>query len=549
MIRAAREPSRSPRLSRSWVAAVASVMLLLVSWPAAVSPGPGGGEPLEASPRSAQSGPATRNTAAPTDTSAANVLTALRTTGALATAHAQDTSLPDLGYQAAATVSDAQERALGRRFLRHLRRHLTFVEDPEVIAYTENLGYRLVAASGSNQEFRFFVIEDPTLNAFAVPGGLVFVHTGLFLHTRTESELAGVVGHEIAHVTQRHIARMIARSKEQTIPTMGAVLAAILLSGQAGAATLAATQAAVIEDQLRYSRTFEQEADALGIQTMARAGFDPQGMADFFERMQQAMRIYESAAPEFLRTHPLTFTRVAEARARADRLPSIQPPPDDDFAYTQARIRALLSGTSGRTDRQLSGTGDFDIAPGAARPRAEVSQYEEVLRLRARGEHEPARERLASLLAGDPDRVAYHVAAAEIEMSAGDPAQAVRRLQQALERIPDDPVLRHHLSEALITDRQFEEARREVRTLLRQRPDDHRLHALLSRAAAGMDLHFEAHQALAEHFFHLDDLESAIEQIRRARDLAGDSFFQRESATARLTQLTDALEQRRRREE
>ena len=188
--------------------------------------------------------------------------------------------LPDLGDYSGSVLSAAQERKLGREFMRDLQFQLPFVNDLELLAYLNGLGNRLVRASDQpGRRYTFYIVEDNTLNAFAVPGGHITVHTGLFTRTRHEAELASVLAHEIAHITQSHIARMVAQSKRSNLPAMAALIAAILVGGQVGSAAVVGTQAALAEQQLTYSRTFETEADAIGIRTLAGAGFDPRARA------------------------------------------------------------------------------------------------------------------------------------------------------------------------------------------------------------------------------------------------------------------------------
>src|SRR6185436_6069748 len=200
----------------------------------------------------------------------------------------------------------------------------SYVDDPEVSEYLAALGSRLSQASiGARQDFEFFAIRDPSINAFALPGGFIAVHTGLISTSETESELASVLSHEIAHVTQRHIARMLGQQQQMQMPMLAALAAAILLGRSrpdlaSGAAV--AAQAGAVQTQLSYSRDFEREADRLGFRALETAGFDPHAMAGFFEKMQRASRIADDGTmPGYLRTHPVTIERIADAQNRATR--------------------------------------------------------------------------------------------------------------------------------------------------------------------------------------------------------------------------------------
>ena len=230
--------------------------------------------------------------------SAPLLLAALITFAVPARAHAQNLNLPDLGGVADIALSPQAERRLGESIMRDIRRDPDYVEDPEVTDYLDTLGDRLVnALPGANQDFEFFAVRDPAINAFALPGGFVGVNTGLINIADNESELASVLAHEITHVTQRHIARLLSQQQQMQLPTMAAMVAAILLGNSrpdlaAGAA--AAVGAGNVQAQIRYTRSYEQEADRIGFQRLVAAGFDPQGMPEFFEKDRKSTRLNSS---------------------------------------------------------------------------------------------------------------------------------------------------------------------------------------------------------------------------------------------------------------
>src|SRR5574340_139511 len=252
--------------------------------------------------------------------------------------------LPDLGEVSRQYFSDQEEQAIGRAIMRDVYVDPRYLDDPEIEAYLNQLGYKLVSVSTRNQrEFTFFVVSDPTINAFAMPGGNIGVHTGLLLAAQSESELASVVAHEIAHVTQDHIARMVAAQSQSQWPTMAALALALLAARSnpnVASAAIASTQAYSIQNQLNYSRDYEREADRLGYDMLTRAGFDPHAMSEFFERLQRANRFYDTSAPAYLRTHPLTTDRIADMEARSESAPYRQVPDSLDFQLVRARLRA-----------------------------------------------------------------------------------------------------------------------------------------------------------------------------------------------------------------
>lgn len=448
-----------------------------------------------------------------------------------------DLDLPELGDPSATVLSPAEERRIGREFMQDARRQLTFVDDPELKSYVEDLGRRIAGSSNlPAEEFHFYLIADPTLNAFAVPGGHVSVHTGLIAATRTESELAGVIAHEVAHVTQRHLPRMIAQSQQAMLPTLGAILAAVLIGGQAGAAAVASTNAAMLERQLAYSRDFEREADSLGIRTLARAGFDPDALPGFFEQMQEASRIYESSAPEFLRSHPLTYKRIAESRSRAESYSVGEVPSSSRYLHMREKVRALFE-SAGSYMREETAAVDREEAALARR-------YGEALSLMAERRYDEARAAMGALAREHPDRPYYAVGRAEIETAAGNFGDALEILEAAAARFPEYTPLERYRAGALLRTGDAAGAKRVLRKLLRSEPPDAALYGMLARAAGDMDQLFEAHQALAEQAYLQGELREALRQLDRALSYAGDSEYARASAEARIREISAELQRR-----
>ena len=446
--------------------------------------------------------------------------------------------LPDLGDYSASVLSAAEEQRLGREFMREIRRQLDFVDDLELITYINRLGQNLVKNSDQpNRPFSFYLVRDSTLNAFAVPGGHITMHTGLITATQHEAELASVIAHEIAHITQSHMARMLARAKRQNIPALAAMIAGILLGGQAGTAAIAATQAGLIERQLQYSRTFEQEADAIGIGTLARASYDPRAMPAFFNRLQQYSRGQESNAPEFLRTHPLTYSRIAESVSRAEQYPRVENPDETQFLLMQAKIRALYGGTN-----PAKVANSF-----AARLEANnfqnftAERYGHALSLMSNGQYDLARNKMLALLEEDPDRLSYVIALGQIETMAGRPANAVEVYEAGQAKHPDNIVLDLYFVDTLIGHEQYDKAKKILKRHLLVNRANPRLHWLLARAEGESGNHLSAHQELAEYHYHTGNLHEALRQLTLAKKYTGDSFYAQSSVTARIEEIEQQL--------
>src|SRR5262245_28704250 len=262
--------------------------------------------------------------------------------------------LPDIGSPASSALTLDDEYRIGLQIVRQLRDEGQVIEDPEATEYLQAVGSRIVAqASGdSGQKFSFFFVRDDTINAFALPGGFIGVNYGLVLATRNEAQLAGVLAHEVAHVTQRHIARRIHSQGRQSIATMAAILAAILVGAATGSSDammggVSMAQGAAMQQQINFTRANENEADRVGMGFLAAAGFDPYGMPDFFETMGRRMGLAagnRNALPEILQSHPVAANRIAESRARAAQYTEIKQLPES-VSYQLARERLRVIST------------------------------------------------------------------------------------------------------------------------------------------------------------------------------------------------------------
>src|SRR5688500_16049482 len=255
-------------------------------------------------------------------------------------------ALPDLGSAGDSSLAPQVERRIGEAIMRDIRfREPTYLDDPEVADYLGNLGSRLAQNSaGARQDFEFFAMRDHTINAFALPGGFVGVHTGLLLAAESESEVASVLAHEVAHVTQRHIARMLGQQQQMQLPMLAALAAAVLLGRSRpdlASGAVAAASAGAAQSQLSYSRDFEREADRIGFQALEAAGFDVHAMGSFFEKLQRGMRVADDGTvPGYLRTHPVTTERIADAQNRAASLPYKQHLDSPELQIVRAKLRA-----------------------------------------------------------------------------------------------------------------------------------------------------------------------------------------------------------------
>lgn len=453
----------------------------------------------------------------------------------LVTQQASASDLPDLGEVSQNSFSLRDEARVGSAIMRDIYADPQYYDDPELTEYLNNLGYRLVAASPENRrEFQFFVIKDNTLNAFALPGGYIGVHTGLIKAAQSESELAGVLGHEIAHVTQRHLARMIQSQNQSVLPSLAALAVAILAARsnpQVASGALAAAQAVSIQKQLNFTRENEREADRIGLQIMSGAGFDQRGMASFFERLQKFGRLYENNAPAYLRTHPLTTERIADIQNRVTSLPARQVADSLEFQLLRAKLRA----EEGRPEVAVKTFGDelretrFNSAAAA--------HYGLTLALMRAGQYDRAEQELRKLRQSGATSPMIELLAARIRQEAGDSAAALQRYRDARARFPAYRPLVYAYTDALLLAGQGEAALQLLNEQISLFADDYRLYQRQSRAYALLGKDFLRHHAQAEAYVRQGNLTAAIEQLQiglRSRD--GD-FYQMSIAESRLREL------------
>jgi len=449
---------------------------------------------------------------------------------------AENEVLPELGDSATRILSPAEEQRIGKRFMRQLLRERNYVDDRELGAYLNQLGAKIGAhASLRGGRITVHLLENAKLNAFALPGGHITFHTGLLLTSADEDELASVMGHEIAHISQRHLPRMLAKAEASKLPAAAAIMAAILIGGKAGLAGLTVANAALLSSQLAYSRDFEREADAIGITLLAGAGYDPAAMARFFNKLERHGGI--GGAPEFLRSHPLSYNRIAEAESRAAAYPPLAAPADArDFYLAQAKIRALYAP---RSDDTLEYFRDQAAKNDGAKKQAAVYGMAQAQRKMRR--FDAARKTLQPLLAAHPEVVAFQLARAEIDLAAGQSAAAAARHARLSAARPDLPYLTHYHANALLAAGEAAAAKRVLRRQLRRHKEMFTLYPLLSKSNVQLGLLAEAHQATAEFHVALGDYPAAVASLQLALREAGEKGYLHESLSARLHQLQEAL--------
>lgn len=444
--------------------------------------------------------------------------------------------LPELGDVASNELSLATEKKIGEQIMHEIRwREPSYLEDTDIEAYLNQLGGRLAAVSNDpGFGFYFFAINDPNINAFAMPGGYIGVHTGLITSAQTESELAGVLGHEIAHVTQRHIARQVFQSSRigmASMVAMGLALLAARSSSQAAGAAIVTTQAGALSAQLAFSRDFEREADRQGFDTLRKAGFDVRGMGGFFSRLQRAVRLYENNATAYLRTHPLTGERLTDMQNRELQVPYRQVADSIDFHLVRAKVRAM----QGRPSDAIK---DLETLLGEKKFASEAAIHYGLAFAYTRAQDWPAAEReigaVRRLKVSAP--MLEHLAA-DVRIGQGDAAGGLRLYHDAMVRYPFNLALLYGYGGALIGNRQFAESLRFTEAQLRNYPSDVRLHRMRAESYAGLGRKGMQHRALAEVFALQGQTAAAVEQLELAQKAGDANFYEMSSIDARLREL------------
>lgn len=480
-------------------------------------------------------------------------------------AHIFADDLPDLGDVSQATITPHQERQIGLQIMRQIRADPSYLNDAEIAGYLNNLGNRLISSSNearADQSFEFFALQDPSINAFALPGGFMGFNSGLIVAAQSESELAGVMAHEIAHVTQKHLARMISGQQHIGLITSIAALALAILASrsnpQAAQAVLATAQAGAIQSQLNFTRKHEKEADRIGFQILHKAGFDPHGMSAFFERLQNAGRYYENGAPSYLRTHPLTYERIADIQNRTRELSYRQVLDSLDFHLVKAKLKALQGNT---TDTVI----EFDSRIQDRRYANEIAErYGLIYALLRDKQYQRADRELSELYRvmqsdesssvlrnhrlGKPviieseylqSGAMIETLGARVKLANKQVTDAFKIYQAALRAYPQHRALVYDYIAALLQHKSAQAALDYINKQSQIIHDDINLYRLEAQCHAALGNHMLQHRAQAEIYIQEGKYHAAIEQLEIALRKDNGNFYQLSSVEARLRQLKE----------
>lgn len=421
--------------------------------------------------------------------------------------------LPTIGDATSATISIEEEHRLGQAWIRVLRAQTPQLNDPLVYSYVENLIYQLATFSNlPDRRLTLAVLDNPTLNAFAVPGGIVGVHSGLFQYAETEGQFASVLAHELSHLSQRHYASSVEQARKslplQLATIFGSILLAAAGGGDGATAAIATGQAALQQQQLAFSRQNEREADNIGMEVMIQAGYDPLSMPNMFTQMQQASRFQGNLIPEFLLTHPVTESRIADSQSRAAQLPAGGK--RDSLQYQIMRARIAVHQNS-------------DVAKGYKVFKAELNRHPEALQHYAfalaairNNQFQEAQTSVDFLLDLDPETIVYKLLQAELWLANEAADKAEKLLSQQLALYPDNHPLTVTYIQSLRLQDKNQQAVETLKHHLRLYPNDTHLWYELAEAYGLTDNILGVHQARVQYFLLIGATRKAEEHIRIA---------------------------------
>jgi predicted Zn-dependent protease len=449
-------------------------------------------------------------------------------------------NLPELGNSASNVLSDAEEREYGESLIRQMRAYELLVEDPLITDFFSDMGFNL--ASNSDQPeaaFTFVVLDEQMINAFAAPGGVIALHSGLILLADTQDEVAGVLSHEIAHITQLHMYRAFEKGKSMNIIALLAMMGLILASGGNGEVITGAVMGAqgmAAQARINFTRHNEIEADRVGIRTLSASGYDPQGMADFFEKMGQTSRANGEGPPEFLRTHPVSVNRIAEAKSRIQNLPPVEPSEGRKFYIVQARLRALLEDDPRKTIEHFQ----TELEKPLSEARRIGNLYGLAIARQKNAEYDEAEALLSELLEAEPSRLAFQLQMANLQRARGQHEMAVNALAELYHTFPGNQAIALEYGKALLEKGLPEQAATASKILKQQlvkRKNDPALYALYARAASLSGNDINATEAIAESYYQRGGTEEAITQLESLTKRSDLDYYQRARVSARLMEL------------
>jgi predicted Zn-dependent protease len=455
--------------------------------------------------------------------------------------------LPDLGDVSQAALTPLQERQIGQQSMMQIRAGKQYLDDAEINDYLNQLGAKLVENSPEpSLDFEFFAVDDYSVNAFALPGGFIGVNAGLLLITQSESELASVLSHEISHVTQHHLARMIEGQRGDSLISMAAIAIAILAartSPQAAEATIASVQAGNIQKQLNFTRANEEEADRIGLQLLQKSGFNTHAMPEFLERLQKATRLLDSNAPNYMRTHPITSDRIAEIENRIHNQPYRLIPDSLDFQLVRTKLIAAQKTAPDAIAYFSDALGTQNYGNPIAQRYGLVSALLRDNQIQRAAQELTILRKQAKTNPMSKNSPMIETLAGQVLRATKNYTEALAFYRTAVQNFPQHRALIYDYTDLLLQDNQAEIAVKLLTEQLTRHPSDTTLYDLQARAYAMQGKTLEQHQAQAYSYAWQGNLHAAIEQLELAKQ-AGGSFYQLSTIESDLRELREMLDAR-----
>ena len=455
----------------------------------------------------------------------------------------ENISLPDFGDSAGSVISPSYERRLGQMFLKQVRHFSRIIDDPEVESYIQALGYNLSSHSdNTEQPFTFFMIDNPVINAFAGPGGMIGINSGVILNSESESEFAGVVAHEIAHVTQRHLARTFEEAKKFSLPTAAAMIGALIIATQdpaAGQAAITGIAGFNVQNQINFTRENEEEADRIGISLLAKSDYDPRGMPAFFERLQKISKFSQSNAPDFFRTHPLTTSRIADSRSRAESYPEKKF--KNSHTYELIRYKLLVKTLKTPREAILFLRNRLEKNEGGLNEKLPI-RYGLAHAYILDSAFAHANQQIKHLLKNDANDVSYLLLAAKLETEQSKYDSAFRIYKKAYGLYPDYKPVVMAYGRALMDVGKAKETRDIIKKYERHHSHDLNSYALLGQAESMLGNEIETAILQSEFYYLAGETKLAVEKLKFIKQRYKMDYYQEQRVMARLSELEYELE-------
>ena len=443
--------------------------------------------------------------------------------------------LPELGDRSSSIVSPLQEYQLGQSWLHAYYNHVDIERDYLLLEYLEDVTRRLARYSDlSNRSVHVLLVDNPGLNAFAVPGGIIGIHSGLLLYAETEHELSSVIGHELAHLSQRHFARSVEAQRGSSIKALAGLLAGIALAatvgGDAGIAAISLSQGLALNEQLSYSRLHEKEADRLGLQTLIRANMNPRAMADMFGHMLKLSHFVGFKPSEYLLTHPLPESRIADAELRVNQFPQRYYAHND--YYDLMRVHAQIKAARLPQDARRRFSAELEQTPNSVADKYGLAKSYLLTR-----DVEKARQLTDELLAIDKDHRAFRLLNLQTTNAEKDYAKSINLAQNYLRSEPNSYALGMVYAETLKLNNQFDESLKQLERLAEYRSKEPAIWYDLAETYGLKGDIYSLHRARAEYFVLRGYYNQAVRHMQSARNMVTDDYIERSVIDERISDI------------